>query len=1051
MDGITPYTVTLTQEGCPPGTGDDAPGDVGDDSFIIPASGNNYICTTTFTSQDGVRSYSAVTYYDGLGYAVQENMIGAGGTGKSIITPIVYDNMRRADAVAYLPYAASSVTGSFIQTSSAISAQATFFRNTFGDNHAYAVNEYEPWTGGKLISSRKPGDAWVNGDHRSSYNRRSNTSSDAVRKITQSLGSNSTVTTSGYHTAGSLIVDILTDEEGDETIVFTDASGKKICTRQHDGHDSADTYYVYDIRDNLVCVIQPEGAASLSSSSTISFTSDIAQKWFFTWKYDAWGNVTEYHVPGGGTTTYAYDSRNRLISEKTPKLADIGATRVITYDDCDRPTAEKYRRDSDGRVVQTHSWTYYPFGSSAPAGSRGLLQSETVWEIPQSVAVNQSSLAYCTRNYSYDSEGRVTGISESWSDGWTSNVSTTYDFVGNVTSVIESHSGPGGYSQTISTSYTYDQRGRKLTSSRSVSGTDTGNMTLATVTYSYDELGRPSGKTVTGSNGSTLVYEDFDLDIHGWTNSIIAKDNVNRTFFRENLAYTNPPTPISVARYDGNISESSYFHFSYPDDTPAILNSFYSYSYDGMKRLVDAKHSNVSVFDNDLDTERHITYDRNGNITHLLRLGSNGEEFPLTFSYSGNQMTSVNGFSYSYDSAGNMTHDGSKGLDISNNCLNLPSNAETADGSSLTYTYLPDGTKMLVTNSGRGLRYIGSFTFSVAGANNFALESIACDEGRFALVSGGTSSPASLKDLFFVTDHLGNVRSIADVSPGLTAPVILEQNDYLPFGTKVQNPSYAKVDDNRYRYANKEEQSIGGANLSLLDFGARYYDPYIARWTSVDPMASDYSIYSPYNYCSLNPINKIDLYGKAAGDYYTYSGNYITSDNINDKKIYLTSDTAASNYYDSKSISDLRANSEEVDGIVFVYRTNNSNEATTGRFVAIGQNGFMGYTLERGGTPSTESGKCLPIPNGVYDTSERQEGKISNHFAFRIFNSEVPIQRGILGHIGNTTGNSKGCILFGTTENFSVNRVENSGTAMDKFETYFTNKDNIKLITLKCY
>ena len=51
----------------------------------------------------------------------------------------------------------------------------------------------------------------------------------------------------------------------------------------------ADTYYVYNIRDSLVCVIQPEGSAALSENSIVSFESDLAQKWFFTWKYDAWG------------------------------------------------------------------------------------------------------------------------------------------------------------------------------------------------------------------------------------------------------------------------------------------------------------------------------------------------------------------------------------------------------------------------------------------------------------------------------------------------------------------------------------------------------------------------------------------------------------------------------------------------------------------------------------------------------------------------------------------------------------------------------------------
>ena len=148
---------------------------------------------------------------------------------------------------------------------------------------------------------------------------------------------------------------------------------------------------------------------------------------------------------------------------------------------------------------------------------------------------------------------------------------------------------------------------------------------------------------------------------------------------------------------------------------------------------------------------------------------------------------------------------GRKGLDISYNCLNLPSHVETADGSSLTYTYLADGTKVsAVSGCGYGLKYRGSFVYETG-------DSIVVD------------MPAGmLRDLFFVTDHLGNVRSVVDVSPDLTESVILEQDDYLPFGTRVQNASYAGVEDNRYRYAGKEEQRIGGSDLSLLDFGARY-------------------------------------------------------------------------------------------------------------------------------------------------------------------------------------------------------------------------------------
>jgi RHS repeat-associated protein len=43
--------------------------------------------------------------------------------------------------------------------------------------------------------------------------------------------------------------------------------------------------------------------------------------------------------------------------------------------------------------------------------------------------------------------------------------------------------------------------------------------------------------------------------------------------------------------------------------------------------------------------------------------------------------------------------------------------------------------------------------------------------------------------------------------------------------------------NNRWRYAGKETQRFGSLDLSLLDFGARMYDPFIARWTAADPMA----------------------------------------------------------------------------------------------------------------------------------------------------------------------------------------------------------------------
>jgi RHS repeat-associated protein len=95
---------------------------------------------------------------------------------------------------------------------------------------------------------------------------------------------------------------------------------------------------------------------------------------------------------------------------------------------------------------------------------------------------------------------------------------------------------------------------------------------------------------------------------------------------------------------------------------------------------------------------------------------------------------------------------------------------------------------------------------------------------------------------------------------------VRQVDSYYPFGMNIKGltgNSNDPVRPNEYLYNGKLMQDEMG--LNWLDYGARFYDPQIGRWHSVDPKAELGRRWSPYAYCFDNPMKYTDpdgMWGK---------------------------------------------------------------------------------------------------------------------------------------------------------------------------------------------
>jgi RHS repeat-associated protein len=115
-----------------------------------------------------------------------------------------------------------------------------------------------------------------------------------------------------------------------------------------------------------------------------------------------------------------------------------------------------------------------------------------------------------------------------------------------------------------------------------------------------------------------------------------------------------------------------------------------------------------------------------------------------------------------------------------------------------------------------------------------------------------------------------NIAYFDDVSIEHNHSPVLQADDYYPFGLTFNSyqRSYSKA--NNYKYNSKELEE----ETQLYDYGARFYDPALGRFSTSDPMAFKRDWLSPYNYVQNNPILRIDPTGMLDDYVFDVEGNF---------------------------------------------------------------------------------------------------------------------------------------------------------------------------------
>ena len=795
-------------------------------SLRAQVNSQNYVNTRTMLNQEQTSYIDNIAYCDGIGRPLQTvEAATAGGSpaGVNIATLQEYDNAGRK-AAAWLP---TAINGTFIAPAACKSAAVG--ANAYNDPNPYTLPVYEASPLERIAQQYGAGSAWHTNGKSVKTEYLTNTGSSPLNCKLYSVNGNNLAGGTAYYTGGTLQVVKTTDEDAKVSYTFTDKLGRTILQRVMNGSESLDTYFVYDNRGNLRFVLQPQ----------YQDEADL-NKFAFQYRYNQYNLCSWKQLPGADHIEYTYNSNGLLVESQDGNQRAAGTSSTYTYDGLYRITAKNgitYRYDNYDFIGEAnYPAEYYSYDSTSY--SKGKLTAKEV-----DVIGNGSTIKIRTV-YFYDLKGRTVKTVQNNIMGGYDITKTSYTYTNKPASVTHTHSASGKTTRSEITTYTYDEKDRISKITHKLGN----NAEVTLVSYTYDPYGRVTGKKL---HNSTSVSYQYNL--RNWVTNITAAK------FQQNLYYN---TGNGTSCYNGNISSTTW---KSGDET---TTRGYKFAYDGANRMTAGIYGEGTAISSNANRfNESATYDKNGNILSLQRRGQTGTSVyaqldNLTYTYNGNQVTKIedavsatalsgntaftNGSStaneYTYDANGNITKDSNKGIgNIKYNLLNLPEEVAFNNGDSIKFFYSAEGEKLKVEY------IIGGTTTNTCYCANVVYENnnqkyLLNDEGYYDLASGCYH--------YYLKDHLGNNRVVINQSGA-----VQQTNHYYPYGGTFASSTTGQP----YKYNGKEFDTHAG--LNWYDYGARQYDPAIARWTTQDKFSEKYRNLSPYQQTACNPLKYIDING----------------------------------------------------------------------------------------------------------------------------------------------------------------------------------------------